>query len=104
MNIRNTNALAIRVISAGSSKIPVFLLVQLLLALRCLAEPPQEWVEPATGHRVVRLSRDAGSSSFYFHQNAYTAEGDKLLISTPSGLATVNLTNYAIEVVVPSAG
>ena len=93
--------MAIRRISASSSKIPIFLVLQLLIAWRSLAEPPQEWVEPATSHRVVRLSREAGSSSFYFHQNAYTAEGDKLLISTPSGLVTVNLTNYAIDVVVP---
>lgn len=68
------------------------------------AEPPLEWIEPATGHRVVRLSREAGSASFYFHQNAYTSEGDKLLISTPGGLTTVNLTNRALELVVPRAG
>jgi len=105
MNRCNTNAVAVRWSgSAGSSIIRLLIIVELLLALRGLAEPPQEWIEPATGHRVVRLSREAGSSSFYFHQNAYTVEGDKLLISTPSGLATVNLTNYALEVVVPRAG
>ena len=47
-----------------------------LLALpAAAAEPPTEWVEPATGHRVVRLSREPGTSSLYFHQNAYTAAG-----------------------------
>jgi len=76
----------------------------LLSAWSPAAEPPREWIEPATGHRVVRLSTEPGSASFYFHQNAYTTEGDKLVISTPSGLATVNLTNRAIEVVVPHAG
>ena len=74
------------------------------IAQTLFAEPPTDWVEPATGHRVVRLSREPGSASFYFHQNAYTPEGDKLLISTPSGLATVNLTNRAIDLVVPRAG
>jgi oligogalacturonide lyase len=78
--------------------------LELLLVLGSQAEPPREWVEPATGHRVVRLSQEAGSLSLYFHQNAYTPKGDKLLISTPSGLATVNLTNHAIEVVVPRGG
>jgi len=73
----------------------------LFLSLTTLAEPPRDWIEPATGHRVVRLSREAGSTSLYFHQNAYTSEGDRLLISTPSGLATMNLTNYELEVVVP---
>jgi oligogalacturonide lyase len=39
-----------------------------------------EWVDPDTGHRVVRLSRLPGSSeSFYFHQNAFTVEGDKMV-------------------------
>jgi oligogalacturonide lyase len=67
-------------------------------------EGPREWIDPATRHRVVRLSTEPGSTSFYFHQNAYTPGGDKLLISTPRGLATVNLTNRAIELVVPRAG
>jgi oligogalacturonide lyase len=69
-----------------------------------LAAAPVEWIEPATGHRVVRLSREPGSSSFYFHQNAYTTEGDKLVIATPAGLATVNLTNRSLDLVVPRAG
>jgi oligogalacturonide lyase len=68
------------------------------------AEPPREWIEPETGHSVVRLSREPGSASLYFHQNSYTTEGDKLIISTPSGLATVNLMNREIEVVVPRSG
>ncbi|HEY0457112.1 MAG TPA: oligogalacturonate lyase [Verrucomicrobiae bacterium] len=79
----------------------LFISGQCLLALRLCAEPPEQWLEPATGHRVLRLSREPGSTSLYFHQNAYTPEGDKLLISTPSGLSTVNLTNYAIDLVVP---
>jgi len=82
-------------------KTSLFLALQLLLVSRLLGEPPREWVDPKTGHRVVRLSREPGSTSFYFHQNAYTPEGDKLLISTPSGLATVNLKDRALEVVVP---
>jgi oligogalacturonide lyase len=52
--------------------------------------PPTEWVE-ATGHRVIRLSREPGSASFYFHQNAYTASGDKMVISTRAGLSTIDL-------------
>lgn len=39
-----------------------------------------DWVDPATGHRVIRLSRLPGSSeSFYFHQNSFTSEGDKMV-------------------------
>src|SRR5436305_495009 len=52
---------------------------------------PVDWVEPS-GHRVIRLTGDGGGSSFYFHQNAYTATGDKMVISTRGGLATLDLT------------
>jgi oligogalacturonide lyase len=41
-----------------------------------------EWIDPDTGHRIVRLSRIPGESqSFYFHQNAFTAEGDKMVFT-----------------------
>jgi oligogalacturonide lyase len=53
--------------------------------------PPTDWIEP-TGHRVIRLTGDAGGSSFYFHQNAYTAAGDKLVVSTRGGFAAIDLT------------
>ena len=66
-------------------------------------EPPRDWVDAATGHRVVRLSREPGSASLYFHQNAYTAEGDKMIIATPSGLSAVNLKTRELDVVVPLA-
>ncbi|MBI3880307.1 MAG: oligogalacturonate lyase [Verrucomicrobia bacterium] len=79
----------------------VFFFANFGAALSCVAASPAEWIEPATGHRVVRLSREAGSTSLYFHQNAYTPEGDKLLISTPRGLATVDLKTRELELVVP---
>ena len=64
------------------------------------AVPPREWIEPATGFRIVRLSEEAGSASLYFHQNAYTATGDKMVIEVPDGLATVNLNTRAVERIV----
>jgi oligogalacturonide lyase len=63
-------------------------------------DPPTEWIEPSTGHRVVRLSREPGSASLYFHQNAYTASGDKMVFATRDGLSTVNLKTREIEQVV----
>lgn len=63
------------------------------------AGPPAEWVEPS-GHRVIRLSREPGSASFYFHQNGYTADGDMLVIATPGGLSAVNLATRAVTPVV----
>jgi oligogalacturonide lyase len=63
-------------------------------------ELPVEWIDPDTGHRVIRLSQEDGSVSLYFHQNAYSADGKKLIITTPSGLSTVNLETRAIDQVV----
>ena len=61
---------------------------------------PREWIDPDTGHRVVRLSDEPGSASLYFHQNAYTPDGEKLIITTPTGLSTINLKTRAVEKVV----
>lgn len=63
-------------------------------------QPPREWIDPDTGHRVIRLSDEPGSASLYFHQNAYTSDGEKLIITTPTGLSTINLKTRAIEKVV----
>jgi oligogalacturonide lyase len=65
------------------------------------AEPPTEWIDPDTGHRIVRLSREPESESLYFHQNAFTAEGDKMVMVTPGGISTVNLKTREIDLVVP---
>jgi len=63
-------------------------------------EVPREWIDPDTGHRVVRLSDEPGSASLYFHQNPYTPDGQKLLITTPTGLSSIDLKTRAIEKVV----
>src|SRR5436853_1672561 len=86
----------------------VSLLIFFLLTLTTLSvgraqektEPPREWIDPDTGHRVIRLSDEPGSASLYFHQNAYTPDGEKLIITTPTGLSTINLKTRAIERVV----
>lgn len=49
-------------------------------------EFPKEWIDPDTGHRVVRLTDEPGSQSLYFHQNPYTATGDKMVFTSPTGL------------------
>src|SRR6185436_8140470 len=67
-----------------------------------------DWRDPATGHRVVRLTDDAGGSTLYFHDNAFSPEGDKLMFSTPAGIAVVDVAKIgtrgaAPELVVPGA-
>lgn len=64
------------------------------------AQVPRDWIDPDTGHRVIRLSEEAGSQSLYFHQNAYTPDGTKMIMTTPTGIAAVNLKTHAIEKVV----
>ena len=73
-----------------------------LVANTALAQPapPREWTDPDTGHRVIRLSDEPGSASLYFHQNPYTPDGQKLIITTPNGLAAINLKTRAIEKIV----
>jgi oligogalacturonide lyase len=74
----------------------------LLCALSVVAQqaPPKEWIDPDTGHRVFRLSEEPGTASLYFHQNAYTPDGERLIVTTPTGLSTINLKTRAIEKVV----
>ncbi len=64
------------------------------------AEPPTDWIDPDTGHRIIRLTTEPGSASLYFHQNAYSPDGKKLVITTPTGISTVDLATRAIESVV----
>lgn len=61
---------------------------------------PREWVDADTGHRVVRLSEEPGSQSLYFHQNGYTPDGSKMIMTTPTGLSVVNLRTRAVEKIV----
>jgi oligogalacturonide lyase len=78
----------------------LFLVLSATLFLHAADEPPAEWVEAATGHKVVRLSREPGTASLYFHQNAYSADGEKLIVTTPRGLSTIHLRTREIDLVV----
>jgi oligogalacturonide lyase len=53
--------------------------------------PPTDWIDPDTGHRIIRLSTAPDSSSLYFHQNSFTPEGDKFVFNTWRGIAVVDL-------------
>lgn len=61
-----------------------------------------EWVDPKTGHRVIRLSRREGENEvFYFHQNPFTKDGDKMVFmgTTEVGRCafTVSLDTFEIQ-------
>ena len=60
------------------------------------AEPPAEWIDTDTGHRVIRLSVEEDSATLYFHENSLTPKGDRLIFDTPDGIAAVNLTQLGV--------
>jgi oligogalacturonide lyase len=64
------------------------------------AEPPTSWVDPDTGHRVIRLTREPGSDSFYFNFNGYTPDGKSMVYTTPGGISLLNLSTLEAKQVV----
>src|SRR5215472_13989453 len=75
-----------------------------VLAACCAAafggDPPKSWVDPDTDHRVVRLTDEPGSASLYFNQNGYTADGKKMVYTTPGGISVLDLQSHATKKVV----
>jgi oligogalacturonide lyase len=56
-----------------------------------MGDAPAEWIDPKTGHRITRLSGDEGGSKPYFYRNCFTPQGDLMVFSTDTGIATVEL-------------
>jgi len=70
--------------------------------------PPKDWIDAETGHRVIRLTGDAGGSTLYFHDNAFSPQGDTLMFNTPDGIAILEVAKIGAggatpEIVVPAA-
>jgi oligogalacturonide lyase len=70
------------------------------LPLCAQTEPPRTWVDPTTGHRVVRLTDEPGSASLYFNQNWFTPDGAMLVYTSPTGIYTLDLATHASKRVV----
>jgi oligogalacturonide lyase len=62
---------------------------------------PKEWIDPKTGRRIVRISDEAGSGVLYFYRQAYTPEGDVMVIKSPSGIMGVRLKDWKATLLVP---
>ena len=77
------------------------ILAATLLTTAAAAKPVKEWVDPATGHRIVRISTQGGTSNLYFTQSAFTPKGDKMVIKTPDGISVVTLSDWSIKLLVP---
>ncbi len=63
--------------------------------------PPKTWIDPDTGHRVVRLTEEPGSASLYFNQNWFTPDGKKMVYSSPAGIYTLDLATRESKQIVP---
>ena len=87
----------------NTSLLPV-LCVALTLPVLAAEEPPREWIDPDTGHRVVRLSDEPGTASLYFTQNAYSPDGKKIVVETRHGISTIDLATRKTESVVEGRG
>src|SRR6267142_4611533 len=72
----------------------------ILAAAAFCAEPPTNWVDPDTGHRVVRLTKEPGSASLYFNQNGYTANGKRLVYTSRDGISVFDLRTHEVKPVV----
>ena len=66
---------------------------------------PTEWVDPKTGHRIRRVSPDGGGGKPYFYKNMFVPKKagapDVMVISTPQGISTVDLSDWSVSVLVP---
>lgn len=61
---------------------------------------PTSWVDKDTGHRVIRLSDEPGSSGFYFNVNAYTPDGKQMVYTAPDGIHALDMASLKTRLVV----
>jgi oligogalacturonide lyase len=76
---------------------------KVLVLLCCgyaLQAQPTSWIDPDTGHRVVRLTQEPNSASLYFNQNGYTADHKKMVYTTPEGISVLDLETHAAKSIV----
>src|SRR6476659_5038302 len=82
----------------GTMRSFMILALAAIPTLSAQAVLPTEWIDAGTGHRVIRLSREDGTQSLYFNQNAYTADGKKLIVTTAGGgIATITLATREVK-------
>jgi oligogalacturonide lyase len=64
------------------------------------SQPPTNWIDQATGHKVIRVTREPGSASFYFNENSYTPDGKEMVYTTPNGISVIDLSTWQTRSVV----
>ena len=78
-------------VALGRAAVVSMLFATALPGAEAAAAPPTEWVDTATGHRVIRLSTEAGTRSIYFHQNSITPDGRFVLVEMKEGLGVIEI-------------
>jgi oligogalacturonide lyase len=78
-------------LAAFSAVLPMFAIGQNL---------PVSWVDKDTGHRVIRLTDEAGSSGFYFNVNPFTPDGKQMVYTAPDGIHVLDLGTLKTRLVV----
>jgi oligogalacturonide lyase len=84
---------------------PTFIPVLSAILVVCVSstaagDPPKTWIDPDTGHRVIRLTDEPGSAGLYFNQTSYTPDGKDMVYTTPDGISILNLQTRAARSVV----
>lgn len=64
---------------------------------------PKDWIDPKTGHRIIRITEEAGSLGMYFYRNVYTPEGDIMVIRSSTGIQSVRLKDWKVTPLVEQA-
>jgi oligogalacturonide lyase len=65
------------------------------------ASPPTTWVDKDTGHRIWRLTPEAGSSGLYFNYNAFTPDGKSMVYNAPDGIHALDMASRKTRLLVP---
>jgi oligogalacturonide lyase len=74
-----------------------------LLSMTAGAEgPPAAWIDKDTGHRVIRLTNEPGSSGLYFNVNAFTPDGTQMVYNAPDGIHVLDLASRKSRLLVPN--
>ncbi len=80
----------------------LLLLLALPAAATAQSAPPKTWVDRDTGHRVIRVTDEPGSSGFYFNNNAYTPDHKTMIYSAPDGIHGLDLATMKTRLIVPN--
>ncbi len=64
--------------------------------------PPKSWIDPDTGHRVIRITDEPGSASLYFNDNSCTPDGRSMVYTVGGAIKVVDLATFQTRSLVPA--